>query len=62
VIDITGDRIKALRHARQIADELRWRGMAVPPVYASMAHRFQDLVRTGGYAAWLAGSATPSHE
>ncbi len=33
-----------------------WRGMAVPPVYESMAGEFQALVRSGAYAAWLAGS------
>jgi hypothetical protein len=29
---VTGDRAMALRHAREIVDDLRWRGMAVPPL------------------------------
>jgi hypothetical protein len=56
---MSGDRISALRHAREIAEELRRHGMAAPPTYASMAHEFQDLVRTRGYAAGLTGSETP---
>jgi hypothetical protein len=54
---VNGDRIRAIRHAREIVDDLRWRGMAVPPVYASMADEFSALVRSGQYAAWLAGPA-----
>lgn len=53
---VADDRIRALRHAREVAEDLRWRGTAVPPVYASMADEFQALVRSGAYAAWLASS------
>jgi hypothetical protein len=49
-----GDRVRALRFAREIASDLRWRGMPVPWVYAHMADEFQDLVRSGAYAAWVA--------
>jgi hypothetical protein len=52
---VNGDRVRALRYAREVADDLRWRGMAVPPVYAGMADEFRALVRSGGYAAWVAG-------
>jgi hypothetical protein len=53
---VNGDRIRALRHVREIVADLRWRGMAVPRVYADMADEFQDLVRSGAYAAWVATS------
>jgi hypothetical protein len=56
---VDGNRIRALRHAREIVDDMRWRGMAVPSVYASMAEEFAALVRSGEYAAWLAGPARP---
>ena len=52
---VNGDRVRALRYAREVADDLRWRGMAVPPVYAGMAEEFRALVRSGDYAAWVAG-------
>jgi hypothetical protein len=55
---MSDDRIRALRHAREIVDDRRWRGMAVPPVYARMADEFQAEVTSGAYAAWLAGSET----
>jgi hypothetical protein len=50
-------RIRMLRHAREVVADLRWRGMAVPPIYASMAEEFQALVRSGAYAAWVASAA-----
>jgi hypothetical protein len=53
---VNGDTIRALRYAREVVDDLRWRGMAVPPCYARMAEEFQALVRSGGYAAWVAGA------
>lgn len=56
---MNGDTIRALRHAREIVDDMRWRHMVVPPVYASMADEFSALVRSGEYAAWLAGPARP---
>jgi len=52
---VNGDRVRALRYAREVVDDLHWRGMAVPPVYASMADEFRALVRSGGYAAWVEG-------
>jgi hypothetical protein len=53
---LNGDRIRALRHAREIASDMRWRGITVPPIYTSMAEEFQALVRSGAYAAWVASS------
>ena len=50
------DTIRALRHTREIVSDLRWRGMTVPPIYASMAEEFQALVRSGAYAAWVASA------
>ena len=52
---VNGDRVRALRYAREAVDDLRWRGMAVPPVYVGMAEEFRVLVRSGDYAAWVAG-------
>jgi len=52
---VNGDRVRALRYAREVVDDLRWRGMAVPPVYVGMAEEFRVLVRSGDYAAWVAG-------
>ena len=52
--------IRALRHAREVVDDRRWRGMTVPPVYASMAEEFQALVRSGAYAAWVAAAQKAS--
>jgi hypothetical protein len=53
---VNGDQIRALRHAREIVSDMRWRGMAVPPIYTSMAQEFQALVRSGAYAAWVASA------
>lgn len=50
---MNGYEIRARRRAREIVDDLRWRGMAVPTLYDRMAHEFQDLVRSGDYATWL---------
>jgi hypothetical protein len=57
---VNGDRIRALRHAREVVYDLRWRGMTVPPLYTSMAEEFQALVRSGAYAAWVASSEEAS--
>jgi hypothetical protein len=57
---MSDDRIRALRHAREIVNDSRWRGMAVPRVYARMAGEFQAVVTSGAYAAWLAGSEPAS--
>ena len=57
---VTGDRLKARRHARELVADMRWRGMTVPPLYARMASEFQDLVRSGDYAAWVAANQTPA--
>ena len=59
---VNADRIRALRHAREVVADLRWRGMAVPPVYASMAEEFQALVRSGAYAAWVTASQKATRE
>jgi len=53
---VNGDQIRALRHAREIVSDMRWRGMVVPPIYTSMAKEFQALVRSGAYAAWVASA------
>jgi hypothetical protein len=55
---VNGYEIKAGRHARELVDDLRWQGISVPPLYAHMAHEFQDLVRSGDYAAWVAAKQT----
>ena len=50
---VNGDRIQALRYAREVVSDLRWRGMTVPPIYTTMAEEFHALVRSGAYAAWV---------
>jgi hypothetical protein len=57
---VTGNELKARRRAREIVCELRWRGMSVPTLYARMADEFQDLVRSGDYAAWVTASQKPA--
>jgi hypothetical protein len=57
---VTGDGLKARRHAREIVAELRWCGMTVPPLYTRMAGEFEDLVRSGDYAAWVAANQRPA--
>jgi hypothetical protein len=57
---VNGYQIEALRHAREVAGEMRWQGMTVPPLYARMADEFQDLVRSGGYAGWVAAAQKPA--
>jgi hypothetical protein len=59
---VNADRIRALRHAREVVADLRWQGMAVPPIYASMAEEFQELVRSGAYAAWVASAQKAGRE
>ena len=56
---VTGDELKARRHAREIVADMRWCGMTVPPLYARMADEFEDLVRSGDYAPWVAANQTP---
>ena len=56
----TADELKARRHAREIVGEMRWRGMSVPALYVRMADEFQDLVRSGDYAAWVTASQKPA--
>jgi hypothetical protein len=53
---VNGDRIRALRYAREVVYDLRWRGMTVPPLYTTMAEEFQALVRSGAYTAWVASA------
>jgi hypothetical protein len=55
---MNGDRIRALRHAREIVDDMHWRGMPVPPLYQCMAVEFRALVRSGAYADWVARKPT----
>ena len=57
---MTADHIRACRNAREIVGEMRWREMTVPPLYARMADEFQDLVRSGDYAAWVTASQKPA--
>jgi hypothetical protein len=54
---VNDDTIRALRYAREVVADLRWRGMAVPSIYAGMAEEFQALVRSGAYATWVASAA-----
>lgn len=51
---MNGARVRALRYAREMVSDMRWRGMTVPPLYIRMAEEFQGLVRSGAYAAWVA--------
>jgi hypothetical protein len=57
---VSGTALTARRHAREIVGDMRWRGMPVPPLYARMAREFEDLVRSGDYAAWVAANQTPA--
>ena len=52
------DRVRALRHAREIVDDMHWRGMTVPPLYQCMAEEFHALVQSGAYADWVAKKPT----
>ena len=56
---VNGERIRAERRARELVADMHWRGMVVPPLYSRMAAEFQDLVATGGYAAWVATGGAP---
>ena len=49
---MNGDEVKARRHAREIVQDLRWHGMTVS-LYGHMAWEFQELMRSGEYAAWV---------
>ena len=51
---MNSDHIRALRHARELVSDMRWRGLTVPPLYDHMAGEFQDLVDSGDYAKWVA--------
>jgi hypothetical protein len=51
---VNSDHIRALRHARELVADMRWRGLTVPPLYDRMAGEFQDLVDSGDYANWVA--------
>jgi hypothetical protein len=51
---VNGYEVKARRQARQIVQDMRWHGVTVPPLYAHMADEFQELVRSGEYAGWVA--------
>jgi len=53
---VNGDEVKARRQAREIVQDLRWHGMTVPPLYSHRAWEFQELMRSGEYAAWVAAN------
>jgi hypothetical protein len=58
--ELTTDGIRARRHARELVADMHWQGIAVPPLYTRMAAEFQELVRDGEYAAWVAnGDGNP---
>jgi hypothetical protein len=57
---VNGNRIRALRYAREVVSDMRWRGMTVPALYTSMAKEFQALVRSGAYTAWVASAEKAS--
>jgi hypothetical protein len=50
---VNSDRIKALRHAREIVYDLRWLGVIAPALYVRMTDEFRVLVGSGDYAAWV---------
>lgn len=39
---------------------MRWQGMTVPSLYARMAGEFEDAVRSGDYADWVAANQRPA--
>lgn len=51
---MNGYEIEARRHAREIVQDLRWQGVAVPSLYTHLASELQGLVASGDYAAWVA--------
>lgn len=57
---VTGEELRACRYAREVVADMRWRGMTVPGLYTRMAKEFEDLVRSGDYATWVAASRTPA--
>lgn len=57
---MNGYQIQARRHAREVAADMRWQGMTVPPLYAQLTGEFEDLVRSGDYATWVAASQKPA--
>ena len=57
---MNGYQVEARRHAREVVGEMRWQGMTVPPLYARLAGEFEDLVCSGGYAAWVAAKQQPA--
>lgn len=59
---MNGDEVKARRHAREIVQDLRWHGMTVPSLYGHMAWEFQELMRSGKYAAWVTGNRRGGEE
>ena len=52
-VSVTGDQIMARRQARDLVDDLRWLGVAVPPIYTRMAREFLLLVQSGEYEEWI---------
>ncbi len=56
---MTDDQIRARRRARDIVTDLRWLGIAIPPLYRRMADEFTALAGNGEYARWLASHPSP---
>ena len=56
---MNGYEVKARRRAREIVQDMRWHDMTVPPLYGHMACEFQEMVRSGEYAAWVAANQRP---
>jgi hypothetical protein len=57
---VTGEELWACRRAREVVADMRWHGMTVPALYTRMAQEFEDLVRSGDYAAWVAANKQPA--
>jgi hypothetical protein len=57
---VTGEELQACRHAREVVADMRWHGMTVPALYTHMAQEFEDLVRSGDYAAWVVANQQPT--
>jgi hypothetical protein len=53
---MTGQQITARRWARDLAYDLRWRGVAIAPLYTRMTRAFLLLVESGEYDEWVAAT------
>jgi hypothetical protein len=54
----TGDQLMAWRRAREIVYDLRWLGVAIPPLYSRMADEFSAMVKSGEYTRWVASGGS----